>query len=303
MSEINMSVIWNVTNKCPWNCSFCVMDAGLHCDKKELSLKEKLKVCQHIDLDGVRVDLSGGEVMNVDDRKDHLILIDRLSQKFGKQNIGISSSGFGIGEKEAEFLASRVSDVEMTMDAVPEVDYEYRQKRYHMVAGEATIVLKRYGVRVGIQTVLTSEHLKHPAILENLLQWMIDNNVNEWSLIRYFLSGRGNKYHNLVMSEDENKRVVEYIKQLCNDTENAPKLDIHYLLPGSPKDDRCRCVKKSIGILPDGSVTSCFWGLDERGSIKDSRFYLGNLLEYPLSKILQSDTAEYWKNYCGRCPL
>lgn len=295
-----LSIIWNVTYKCPWKCKFCVMDAGScgNPKKRELSQEEKLKICRNIDIPDVKVDLSGGEVM-LD--KNHLILIDELSNKLGKENIGISTSGYRIDEATAKYLSERVSDVEMTMDAIPGVHYEYREDGYHKTAGFAAKNLKVAGVYTGLQTVLTREHLEHPELLIGLRDFMIENKIDEWSLIRYFPSGRGEKYINLAMTDEENLNLVNKIKNMCDGTDI--NLDIHYLLPGSPKDHQCRCVKKSVGILPDGSVTACFWGLDDSGSIKDSKFYLGNLLEKPLSEILNSGNALYWKNHCGGCPL
>lgn len=297
-----LSIIWNVTYKCPWKCSFCVMDAG-SCSgsaskRKELSLEEKQKIIRNIDIPNVKVDLSGGEVM-LD--KDHLILIDELSKKLGKDSVGISTSGFRIDRKTAEYLSTRVSDVEMTMDAVPDVHYAYREDAYHRTAAFAAKNLKSAGVYTGLQTVLTREHKDQPELLIGLRDFMVENKIDEWSLIRYFPSGRGEQFKHLSMSDEENLNLVSKIKDLCKGT--YINLDIHYLLPGSPKDHQCRCVKKSIGILPTGDVTACFWGLDDSGSIKDSKFYLGNLLEQPLSEILESENALYWKNYCGKCPL
>lgn len=294
-----LSIIWNVTYKCPWKCKFCIMDAG-SCgapNKKELSLKEKLQICRNIDIPNVKVDLSGGEVMC--DKK-HLILIDELSNKLGKDSVGISTSGFRINMKTAKFLSKRVHDVEMTMDAVPGVHYEYREDAYHETAGNAAKNLKKAGIYTGLQTVLTREHMEHQELLVGLRDFMVENKNDEWSLIRYFPSGRGEHFKDLAMTDEENLYLVNKIKDICEGTDI--NLDIHYLLPGSPKDYQCRCVKKSIGILPDGNVTACFWGLDDSGSIKDSKFYLGNLLDQPLSEILESENAVYWKKYCGGCP-
>lgn len=295
-----LSIIWNVTYKCPWKCSFCIMDAG-SCgspNKKELTLKEKLQVCHNIDIPNVKVDLSGGEVMC---NNDHLTLINELSKKLGKNSVGISTSGFNIDEETARFLSTRVHDVEMTMDAVPGVHYEYREDAYHETAGNAAKHLKEAGIYTGLQTVLTREHMENQEILIGLRNFMLENKIDEWSLIRYYPSGRGEHFKNLAMTDAENLTLVNKIKDMSEGT--GINLDIHYLLPGSPKDHQCRCVKKSIGILPDGNVTACFWGLDNSGAIKDSKFYLGNLLVQPLSKILESENAVYWKNHCGGCPL
>ena len=224
-----------------------------------------------------------------------------ISKKFGKDSVGISTSGFGIDQKTAEYLSTRVSDVEMTMDAVPEVHYAYREDAYHRTADFAAKNLKSAGVYTGLQTVLTREHMDHTELLIDLRDFMVENNIDEWSLIRYYSAGRGENFPHLSMTDKENLKLVNKIKDLCAGTDI--KLDIHYLLPGSPKDHQCRCVKKSIGILPTGDVTACFWGLDDSGSIANSKFYLGNLLEQPLSEILESENALYWKGRCGGCPL
>mgnify|MGYP001460090584 CR=1 FL=1 len=39
---IQTPIIWNITNKCPYTCSFCCLDANS--STKDLSLEDKLKV-------------------------------------------------------------------------------------------------------------------------------------------------------------------------------------------------------------------------------------------------------------------
>ena len=246
-----ISIIWNVTARCPWNCAFCVMDAGKDCKRKELTLDEKKAVCQNIDIPNVRIDLSGGEVMF--EKIKHLSLIEILSKKLGRDNIGISTSGYGIDNETARFLSEKVGDVEMTMDAAPGMPNPYREDGYHRTAGNAVRNLRKHGIRVGIQTVLTREHLEHPEVLASLYDWLRENEVDVWSLIRFFPSGRGSRLAYLAMDDGENLSLVERAKTLCTGR-TGPSLDVHYLLPGSPKDGGCRCVKKSIGILPDGGL-------------------------------------------------
>ena len=84
----SLSIIWNVTNRCPWNCAFCVMDAGINCSRAELSMEDKMKAINHLTGIDCKVDLSGGEVML--NRNDHMPLIKALSKKIGKKHLGIS---------------------------------------------------------------------------------------------------------------------------------------------------------------------------------------------------------------------
>ena len=65
----------------------------------------------------------------------------------------------------------------------------------------------------------------------------------------------------------------------------------------------CRCVKHSIGILPNGIVTSCFWGLDDKRKPLNPRFKLGKIPEESLSDILTNDRARYWEKQMHSCCL
>jgi len=296
-----LSIIWNITNRCPWNCDFCVMDADMNRRRDELSCHDKsITAINHLKGVDCRVDLSGGEVML--NRKEHLPLIAALSRAVGKERIGISCSGAYIGESEADFLAENVGDVEMTMDAHPKRNFPRRPAGYHATAAKATDLLTARGVRVGLQTVVTRDHLNNPELLDELHGWLCGHDVSEWSLIRYFPSGRGVSFPELALSDEENLLLVTRARNLCG-RGGKLKLDVHYLMPGTDKDANCRCVRKSVGILPNGDVTSCFWGLDRKGGISDSRFLLGNITENPLVNILSGENARYWSNYRGCCPL
>lgn len=295
-----LSIIWNVTNSCPWNCTFCATGAGMNRQRTELTYQDKLLAIENLNGVDCRVDLSGGEVML--NREEHMPLIAALSAAIGKDRLGISCSGAYIKENEAAFLSKHVEDVEMTMDAHPERDFPHRPKGYHSTAGEAADRLIAKGVRVGLQTVVTRNHCDNPVLLDELHDWLCNHKISEWSLIRYFPAGRGVDFPKLGLMNEENLSLVSRAKNLCSKP-NSPKLDIHYLMPGTDKDTHCRCVRKSIGILPNGDVTSCFWGLDVNGNISNSRFLLGNIVKTPLVRILRGTNARYWQNYCGDCPL
>jgi MoaA/NifB/PqqE/SkfB family radical SAM enzyme len=302
MSEKKLSVIWNVTGKCPWTCKFCCMDSGIKNCLPEMTLEEKFHVADQLGAYGCKVDLSGGEVML--NRKDHLPLIERLSTNLGRENLGISCSGAYIGNTLARKLAPLVADVEMTMDAHPDRSFPWRQQAYHKTAAKAAKALLSAEVETGLQTVVTVEH-KESGLLEELYEWICETGVNNWSILKFFPSGRGVLYPELELSDEDCRKIVERIRSM--DTENPsarkPKIDFHYLMPGAEKPCACRCVKHSIGILPDGRVTSCFWGLDKKGRFINDKFYLGNLLQETIEKILSGPRARYWLNYSGACAI
>jgi MoaA/NifB/PqqE/SkfB family radical SAM enzyme len=62
---IKTPIIWNVTNKCPYSCSFCCLDANS--STRDLSLEGKLAVVENIDILNVSLDVSGGEPLMSDE--------------------------------------------------------------------------------------------------------------------------------------------------------------------------------------------------------------------------------------------
>ena len=302
MTAKKLSVIWNVTGKCPWTCTFCCMDSGPKNCLPEMTLAEKFRTADQLGEYGCRLDLSGGEVLH--NRKDHLPLLERLSANLGRENLGISCSGAYIDNDLARRLAPLVADVEMTMDAHPDHDFSWRPRGYHKTAAQAAAALLDAGIETGLQTVTTTEH-KKSGLLEDLYGWICAAGVSNWSILKFFPSGRGVAYPDLELSDEDCREIIARIRDMdaANTSAVKPKIDIHYLMPGSEKPVACRCVKRSIGILPDGRVTSCFWGIDRAGAFLNDKFYLGNLVRENLQDVLSGDRARYWLDYCGDCAV
>ena len=206
-------------------------------------------------------------------------------------------------EHLAEFFAQTVSDVEMTMDAVPAQHYYLRPKGYNETAAKAVPLLKKSCVKVGIQTVICKENCSK-ADARAVFEWCCENFVDEWSVLRFFPVGRGVKFPELGLTDAECAEYVKRTQEMVRNSKHTvkPKVDFHYSMPGSEKyTTECRCVKKSIGILPNGDVTSCFWALDSCTGIVDPKYLLGNVRIQRLSDILNGERAHYWLDCPHTC--
>lgn len=300
-----LSIIYDMTSACPWDCRICCVSAKKDRDEDELSLLEKEMVINAIiefsKKRPVRCDVSGGELFT-DIR--HLEMLRKLSEGIGKENVGISISGAYLSEEIAEELSDIVSDVELTLDCPPDMEYPIRPCGYHKIAAKAAIMLKEKNVKVGIQTVLTKDNC-NLKMMEGQLEWMCNNHIDDWSFIKFFPVGKGCDCPEKGITEKEwlwyQNNLEKRVALLGLD---APKLDYHYLLPNHAKhSEECRCVKRSIGILPNGVVTSCFWGLDNKRNPLDSRFVLGKVPGESLVSIMESKKAKYWESQPHKCCL
>jgi len=268
-----------------------------------MSFQQKLAAADKLAQVDCSVDLSGGEVMLY--KQEHLELLKRLSVNLGRERVGLSCSGWGIDDKTAKQLSAVAGNVEMTMDAHPDTEYAFRPQNYHKAAAHAAKLLKQYDIHVGLQTVITRAHYDNPGLLLDLYGWLCNNGIEEWSILKFFPSGRGEDYRRLELSDSENKKVVNFIRMLgiLRQLPGKPKINIHYLMPGSEKNSECRCVRKSVGILPDGRITACFWGLSKEGKFIDDKFYIGNVCTEGMDTILNGERAAYWLCCRGDCPL
>lgn len=307
MKQKKLSVIYDVTRQCPHDCAICCMGASADplCRRDELTREQKLHLVRQIkDLRDsgcdVRIDLSGGEIFV--DKPLHIELIKALSDALGKDKVGVSCSGYGIDKELAEFLAKNVSDVEMTMDIVPYQPYKLRPIGYSIGAARAVGLLKKAGVRVGLQTVVSSYNCSYDDAL-SVFAWICANGVDNWSLLRFYPSGKGAAFPEAAMNDSECAEYVRMVRDMVsrNPVLHKPEVDFHYTMPGHPKySEVCRCVRHSIGILPNGDVVACFWALDSSTGAVDPKYLLGNVKDNSLLEILDGERAHYWSD-CEHC--
>lgn len=302
-----LTIIYDVTTTCPHNCQICCMGAKQSTPdyRCELRPEERMAVMDQLielkKIRDVRIDFSGGEIF-WHNKQENVKLIEKATSILGRDKVGVSTSGSGVDNSTACALSKCVSDVEMTMDSLPGATYPLRPVSYAKSAAIALPLLKKYGVTVGIQTVLAKAN-SNCEDLEKLYMWLCEHDVDNWSLLRFYPAGRGAAFIEQQLSDDEIADVVRFIQLLDeNNTSNKkPKIDFHYTIPGHEKyTTECRCVKKSIGILPDGQVTACFWAVNDSTEITDDKFNLGSVKVSSLAEILNGEKAKYWTN-CSHC--
>lgn len=301
------TVIWDMTSYCPFHCAICCMGAkptGPGTNELDFNAKRQvaMQLRQLAAQRSIQVDLSGGEIMT--DLR-NLKIAEEIAKTIGKENLGISTSGYGITKEMAAYLAIIVGDVELTMDTPPGVAYRLRPLEYAQTAARAVPYLKAYGIRTGIQTVLTRSNCDRHN-LTALYSWLCQNHVDEWSLLRFYPTGRGADYPEECLSDEELLKVVRELQRLDQENPSAvkPSLHFHYTMKGhAGYTTECRCVKKSIGILPNGDVTACFWASDRNSRVSEELFLLGNVQTESLSQILDSPRARYWQEHPHTCPF
>lgn len=303
-----LSIVYDITGNCPWKCPICCMGADSDQSRcsQELSHEEKLlaveKIARLKPRRNIKIDFSGGEIFT---DMGNVEVVEHAARLLGRENIGISSSGYRIDDALAQRLSRCISECEMTMDTAPGQPYRLRPIGYALAAAKAAPFLIKHGISTGIQTVLAKSNCQEP-ILRDIYKWVCSEGIDCWSLLKFYPSGRGAAYPEEQLGKEQEAWAVAFIQEMDRQNPSArkPRIDFHYTMKGHPKySEECRCVRKSIGILPNGDVTSCFWAVDADTGIVAPKFRLGSLKDQSLTDILSGEKAAYWLNCSHRCEL
>lgn len=300
-----MSVIWNLTKACPWDCAICCVSAIHVCNTtqhyvkkkqkekgEELMLAEKLAVLKILAEKNFEIDFSGGDSLYYDE---DFKVVEQASYWLPSNKISISTTGYKITYAKLEVL-KKVGIVEFTLDNLPEVKNPFRPLGYNLASMLAMKKCVAAGVKVRAVTVLYSNTISSEN-LKNVYRWLCKNRIPEWELLRFYPVGRAMKLQKITPSNLEYLRTMNFLRELRGFT----KIFFQHSLRILERALECPAVIDSIGILPDGQVTACAWALDEH-CYPFKKFHLGKLPEDDLYDILDKarKMSEYSKrtNFC-----
>jgi len=123
---IRSQIIWNLTRACPWSCPSCIVNAKKvsldNLDKtykemietgEELSLENKLKIVDNLDLPDIKVDLSGGDPLIF---AENFEILRELSRKIGRNKVSITTTSKGLNFVNSKILIDIVEEIGFSYD-------------------------------------------------------------------------------------------------------------------------------------------------------------------------------------------
>lgn len=275
MKMIKTPVIWNITNKCPYSCSFCCLDANS--PTKDISLEEKLAVIENIDVLNVSLDISGGDPLMFDE---NLELIRRISKKLGKDSISITSTGKGLERINLEDLSSHVCEVGFTYD-FPHEPSPDRPLGYNSHNLELAREVKKAGIRTMAQVPLIRSNFSKE-IIEEIYKNLYEIGADKLLIMRFSESGRGISRKELSLNQNEIDQSLGHYRQLEKEY-GTPKIRT----TPSVKGKFLGKILTSLNISNNGLLLSNPWSYTS-GGVPEDYAVLGDL------------TNEKFSNMAGR---
>jgi len=282
-----MYAIWNLTNVCPWSCSFCCMSAVSAKSKKSninvLTFEEKMQILHILVDNGVKIDFSGGDPLYY---PDDFSVIESATKILPPEMIDVSMTGVDFNSSKLA-LVKKVGKVEISIDNPPSTINEYRPKGFNSSAISVLDKLVRAGIFCsGVITLYPVTATKNNLLA--LYSLLCETKVPKWNILRYYLVGKGASLENeLYMRDDDLLSAMDFLDSLSGFTEIAFQHSLR-VLRGEYK---CHAGNKAIGILPNGVVVACGWALDSNSRPLPG-FELGKLPEDNFTAILKRAQGE-----------
>lgn len=323
-----LDLIWNMTGVCPHDCATCCVDAthvardgeeirirtdGLtretrlprppgggtifdiaarHLQAKglELDLKRKLQLVGNIDLDNVRLDVSGGDPLVV---RENLQVLRAASGRLGRRNVTLTATGAGLAGLDIPEVAGLIGEFNFTFDSASVQDVAHRPKMYAAANFRIAQAFAAAGAVTRAEFPITRS-TSDPEHLQRLYRMLHEAGIDKLLLMRLFPVGRGGSIAADTLTPPEYREAIATLRSLEAEL-GAPSLKLQCALrffEGAPAGglsraaNPCDMVTESFGITPDGTLLMSPWAIDGRARPLHQVFVLGNLHRQKLSEIL-----------------
>ncbi|KKQ54772.1 MAG: Radical SAM domain protein [Parcubacteria group bacterium GW2011_GWA2_38_13] len=285
-----MDVIWNLTRICPWDCAICCVTALHACETtkiylkrrqkdygQELGLAEKMQVLKDLCDEGFDIDFSGGDPLYYNE---DLQVVEQATMWLPAGKISVSMTGIELTDRKIELL-KKVKDVEFTIDSLPNVKNFARPEGYHLGTVLALRQCINAGVRTRAITVLYPLTMKE-SNLRAVYQLLCELGAPEWELLRFYAVGKAKHLSRLVPSREDYLNTMALLRSFRGPT----KIFFQHSLRMLEGNGVCPAVHKSLGILPDGSVSACAWAINTQVQPISEHFMLGKVPEHKIRDII-----------------
>ena len=323
-------LIWQTSTICPYNCEFCSVSAqyvrrenaqiiiehpsldpakkiqiaiddnktiydaahfALIGQQRELSQNQKLTVLNNIDYvdDAAYFCFSGGDFLVLDH---HKTIIKKAAKKFGKHNISVTPTGFG--------LATLGNNLPKIFDYLDDINFTYDEPASLLLnrpSGYNANNLKYIAflrdlypnLKTTAQIILSAKN-SDLTILEAIYKELNAFNVDRIYLMPVFPVGRGSKTAYTIESAASLKKQVAFLKNL--ETQYGKpvilvKSIINNLIARNDNVIRVKdLLMNALNITHRGLLVASSWVCNQNGEPLQS-FILGNLLTETMSTILR----------------
>lgn len=282
------SCLWELTLKCNLNCMHCGSVAG-SAKQQELTLSECYRVADEIiELKCIELTFIGGEIFLYNGW-------EKIANHLSKNGILVNliSNGYRVGKKEIDQIKfANLTNVGISLDGTEIIHNRIRGNKHSFSQIQKTFeLLNQAKIPIGVVTSLIE--MNYP-VLEDLYQFLVENNVNLWQIQLVNPMGNMADKKALILNREHIPSVIDFIREKNKDKfmliGAADNIGYYYddsevYIRGKMNPlcywEGCQAGINSLFIDSVGNVKGC-------GALYDEKFIEGN--------VKQNSLAEIWNN-------
>jgi len=310
-----LHIIWNITKQCDYQCSICATHDP---HRKELLATDKMKVFNSICTAKTKIrilDFAGGDPCCSDDS---VQVIKSAINVLDAERVSVTTTGNGLKKLCEDDRVGMLTQCEITIDAAHESlssatkagTFSRQQEQYSTTNLEVAHDLSEHVQKLVINVPILDDDLtdeeidilgnKINAIKTHYPELKLKHQLLRLMPVGAFIpSHRKDDYISHYNPIDAAKRIKEKIESFGIECRYHCSLRI---LPEiNDCTENCGMLMQKLGIDCAGNVFACAWGayfpLSKDCDITKNPFYLGNLLETNLSKLLDENLSTKTEQY------
>lgn len=287
-----IKIIWNLTNKCPYQCDICAVNSDtINSEAKELSQEEKIKALVSISTikDYIKeIDFAGGDPLAIQDDRD---IIKYARCIFNKDVISVSTTGKTLRNLSNYEIESLFNTCDLTYDFPYSMEkIDPRKSDYNYMNYKEAKRLSEMGVNINIQIPIQPAN-NNVNIIKTIIKDIKEITPKSITLLRYMPVGRVDYEKYLFDTTYNPGEFINNFKSEMQKLNYNVELKLQCALRVKYSDDYnnnyCNMFSEKIGIDHLGNVYLCAWG----GNIKceNNSFYIGNIINQDLKDLLIDD--------------
>lgn len=258
LHELNY-LFWECTTRCNLNCLHCGSDCQKDSLHPDMPLKDFLKALDTIPHPAKNfiVAITGGEPLLRQDLETAGCEIRKRGMRWGIVSNGLLYTE----ERQTSLLKAGMGSLTLSLDGLEETHNWLRNTGKSFSSVDRAIALAASSARLNFD-VVSCVHRKNLHELPDLKSYLISKGVKAWRLFTITPIGRARKNPELLLSDGELKKMMEFITA----ERDRNGLDIKFSCEGyvGPYESKvrdapffCRAGINIGSILIDGSISAC----------------------------------------------
>lgn len=253
-----------LTDYCPAQCPGCYMGADDNTDLiGETGLKNALEVAKSLKkLKVFHVALGGGESFSIP----WIFEIAKVFKDIGMVP-NLTTSGLFLTKEKAAKAAPLFGQINVSMDGTTNKLFSHTRPKIRFETADGAVkILKRAGIRTGINCIITRYNFDH---LEKIAQYAKKMKLTDIEFLRYKPTGRGeDNYHDMKLTKKQRLELLPKMKKISKRYRISLKLDCSFTpficahKPSKKVLDYfaimgCDAGNWLIGVSPQGMASPC----------------------------------------------